>query len=72
MKKLAESDSDDESAAAWVKKSRALAKEKELAEKKVMGGGLACTSWGEKNFSKSYLCKPSLMTKTCILRHLAI
>ncbi|KAG0695209.1 U4/U6.U5 tri-snRNP-associated protein 1 [Chionoecetes opilio] len=34
VKKLAESDSDDESASAWVKKSRALAKEKAVAEKK--------------------------------------
>ncbi|XP_050691964.1 U4/U6.U5 tri-snRNP-associated protein 1-like [Eriocheir sinensis] len=34
VKKLAESDSDDESASAWVQKSRALAKEKALAEKK--------------------------------------
>lgn len=35
VKKLGESDSDDESASAWVQKSRALAKEKALAEKKV-------------------------------------
>lgn len=34
VKKLGESDSDDESASAWVQKSRALAKEKALAEKK--------------------------------------
>lgn len=45
MKKLGESDSDDESASAWVQKSRALAKEKELAEKKVCG-------WAEYKFIK--------------------
>lgn len=39
VKKLGESDSEDESASAWVKKSRALAKEKELAEKKVRVSG---------------------------------
>ena len=35
VKKLGDSDSDNESASAWVLKSRALAKEKALAEKKV-------------------------------------
>ncbi|XP_045118577.1 U4/U6.U5 tri-snRNP-associated protein 1-like [Portunus trituberculatus] len=34
VKKLGDSDSEDESASVWVLKSRALAKEKELAEKK--------------------------------------
>ena len=35
VKTLADSDSDDEGALAWIKKSRKLEKEKELAEKRV-------------------------------------